>query len=88
MPEGELRLRSHHMTWRRLGDSVIVLDLNNSTYLSLNGTGVVIWEQLVRGTTISAIVRSVTDQFDVEPAVAELDINLFVEDIRSRGFLL
>jgi Coenzyme PQQ synthesis protein D (PqqD) len=87
MADVELRLRLHQMTWRRVEDSIIVLDLDNSTYLSVNGTGAVIWEQLVHGATVASMVRSVTDQFDVDATVAEADIKAFTEDLRARRFL-
>jgi hypothetical protein len=82
-----LRLRLHSFTWRRVEESVIVLDLHNSTYLSINGTGAVIWQQLVLGATVDDMIRSVTDQFDVEPDVAHADIKAFVDELRVRRFL-
>jgi hypothetical protein len=33
------------------------------------------------------MVRSVTDQFDVDATVAEADIKAFTEDLRARRFL-
>jgi hypothetical protein len=64
-----------------------VLDLHNSTYLSLNGTGAVIWEHLVHGATVEDMIRSVTDQFDVEPDIAHADIKAFTDELRVRRFL-
>ncbi len=87
MPESELRLRQHRVTWRKLNDSIVVLDLDNSTYLSVNGTGALIWEALVHGSTVDELVKSVTNQFDVSTVVARSDITRFTDELRSRGFL-
>jgi hypothetical protein len=83
----ELRLRLNRMTWRRVDDAIVVLDLHNSTYLSINGTGALIWEQLVVGATIEKMTRSITDQFDVDETVAKADIEAFTDDLRVRLFL-
>jgi hypothetical protein len=87
MPDAELRLQLHRMTWRRSEDLILVLDLNKSTYLSVNGTGAVIWELLVHGATLETLIKRVTDLFDVEAEIAAADINTFVDELRSRQFM-
>jgi hypothetical protein len=75
------------MTWRWVDDSIMILDLPTSASLSLNGTAAAIWQLLARGTTVAELVKSVTDEFEVEPDIAEADITAFLDDLRSRGFI-
>jgi hypothetical protein len=82
-----IRLQTDHLTWRRVDESILVFDLNHSTYLSVNGTGLVIWPYLIAGTTLDALVELLLETFDVSEDVARRDVRLFVDTLRSRLFL-
>ena len=38
-----MQLRQAELTWQVIGDEVVILDLEGSVYLKLNGTGRVLW---------------------------------------------
>jgi hypothetical protein len=87
MAGNSLRLRNDRMTWRRVEDALVVLDLHNSTYLSVNGTGALIWDELHRGCEIDALVELVVSQFDVDAATARIDIERFTAELHRRSLL-
>ena len=39
-----MQLRQAGLTWHVAGDDVVVLDLEGSVYLKLNGSGRILWE--------------------------------------------
>jgi hypothetical protein len=85
--ETELKLRSEHLEWREVEGEVIVLDLEGSVYMSLNGSGAVCWHALAEGATREEIVRRLTDEFDVARERAERDVADFLQELRSHGLL-
>lgn len=83
----ELKLRSEGLEWREIEDEVIAIDIRNSSYLSANGSGLVIWRELAEGTTRVLLIERLVETFGVETDRAAADVDHFLADLRSRGLL-
>jgi Coenzyme PQQ synthesis protein D (PqqD) len=83
----ELRLRSEGLEWREIEDEVIAIDIRNSSYLSANGSGLVIWRELAAGTTRELLIERLVENFEVETDRAAADVDHFLADLKSRGLL-
>ena len=87
---GEVRryqVRASGVTWREVGDQIVVLDLDTSRYLSVSGAATEIWPQLLSGATEDELVATLVDAFDVDDAVARADTLSFLDDLQARGLL-
>ena len=51
-----MQLRQDGLTWHVAGDDVVVLDLEGSVYLKLNGSGRVLWERLAEPCTEAELI--------------------------------
>jgi hypothetical protein len=80
-------LRRDGMSWRELNGQIIVLDLNRSSYVSLDGAGSMLWLRLAGGATLDELVATVLEAYDVDDATARADVVAFLDDLRLRGFL-
>jgi len=49
----------------------------------LNEVGAFVWERLSSSSTIEELQLAVLDEFDVEPAIAQQDLQLFLEDLEA-----
>ncbi|HAS11798.1 MAG TPA: PqqD family protein [Acidimicrobiaceae bacterium] len=85
--EAELRLRQEDLSWHVAGDELVVLDLDGSTYLKLNGSGRVLWEQLADGSTRDDLVTVLVDRFEISQNRAATDVETFVAELQRRGLL-
>ena len=47
----ELRLRESDLAWRTVDDEMIAIDVRDSTYLTANDSGALLWNALAAGTT-------------------------------------
>jgi hypothetical protein len=83
----ELRLRSESLEWREIEDEVIAIDTRTSSYLSANGSGLVIWRELAEGTTRELLIERIVETFGIETDRAAADVDHFLSDLRSRGLL-
>lgn len=83
----ELKLREDGLEWREVEGDVIVLDLQGSVYMSLNGSGAVCWRALADGTTREEVVGLLIGRFEVSRGRAEDDVEGFLTELRSRGLL-
>jgi Coenzyme PQQ synthesis protein D (PqqD) len=86
-PEELIRLRSEDLEWTEIDDEVVVLDLRDSTYLSVNRTGAALWTALAEGSTRSALLARLRERFDVDEAAAERGLDDFLTVVRKRGLL-
>jgi hypothetical protein len=77
------------VAWRRLGDEIMVLDLNSSTYFSVGGAGTFLFETLgADDVDEPALVAALVDRFQVDPATARHDVSTFVSRLRDAGLLV
>ncbi len=75
----KLYIRSENLSWRRVGDEVVVLDLNETVYLTLNSSGAVLWELLDGGATQAELAQALVDRFPISLEEAASDVDAFVE---------
>ena len=80
-------LRSGNLSWRRVGDEVVVLDLRETVCMTLNASGALLWEQLVNGATSSQLVANLTQHFAVDPSQAAVDVADFLARCRAEKML-
>ena len=83
-----MELRKEGLTWQIAGDDVVVLDLEGSVYLKLNGSGRVLWEALAEPRTESDLARALVEHFDIDEARAHADVATFLADLRARGLVV
>ncbi len=84
----KLRLRDDAVSWAPTeGDSVVVLHLPTSLYLSLNPSASVLWHRLAEGATEEELQKALTERFGLQTDRAAVDVQAFLDALRSRGLL-
>lgn len=83
----DLRLRTTGLKWRLVEDEVIAVDLLQSTYLSANGSGAILWQALAEGTTRTRLVDLLVREFAIESERAARDVEAFLADLEIRKLL-
>ena len=82
-----IRLRSDDLEWTEIDGEVVVLDLRESKYLSINRTGAAVWTALVEGATRDALLETLQARFDVDQPTAAEGLDAFLDVARERGLL-
>ena len=78
---------------RELAGTWVVLSLSDATVdfngmLTLNESGVLLWNTLEKGADMDALVGALLAEYDVPPAQARADVEEFVEKLRTVGCLV
>jgi hypothetical protein len=68
-------------------DGAVVLDIQRGRVLRFNVTGSFIFECLQRGEPESIIIDGMSQRFDVSRAVAEADVNEFLNSMEREGLI-
>lgn len=76
-------LRNAADTWVVLPLGEATVDLNGM--LTLNDSGVVLWRSLEAGCDKEALVKALTDEYDVSDDIASADVDEFLQVLRKAG---
>jgi hypothetical protein len=88
MMDGEdLKIREDDLSWRQVGDEIIVLDLRSNAYLSINHSGTALWDMLVDGSTPTTMTTRLVAAYGVDEERARKDVEEFVTMLADRGLL-
>jgi hypothetical protein len=81
--------RSSAIASRLLGGEMMIMSAADSTFFTLNPVATVVWQVADGRTPLSEIVvRAVCTEFQVDPDIAQRDVERFVEDLSKHGILL
>lgn len=80
-------MRSSGLSWREVGGEVIVLDLERSHYVNLNGPAALLWRQIADGALVPQLIAELVAAFDVGPERARSDTLALLTDLRELGLL-
>jgi Coenzyme PQQ synthesis protein D (PqqD) len=83
----KLILRQDDLAWRTVEDELIAIDVRESTYLTANDSGRLLWGALANGATSEELAARLVDAFAIDPAAAQADVETFLGDLRERGLL-
>jgi len=77
-----------HVLARTVGEEVVLLNLDNEQYYSLDATGTRFWELLAAGTSLDDAVSTLAQVFEVGDDVIRRDLQSLVDDLVRQGLLV
>ena len=91
MSETQIKRKDNYIFRKIVKEMVLVpvkQDVAEMEYIfTLNEVGAYIWDKLSQATTVAKVEQAVVAAFDVDPAVAEEDIHLFLEELEALNAL-
>lgn len=72
---------------RDVGDSVVVMDLKNSVYFSIEGSIAQVWPSFLEGIVISDAASKLAEVFDAPADEIEVDLIDLCVSLAERGVL-
>jgi hypothetical protein len=82
-----IRLDAKRVSWREIDGEIVAVDMQTAEYLTMNGTGAVIWEALAAGTTQAGLANRLADEYEISPHRAGEDVAAFLQTLRERGLV-
>jgi hypothetical protein len=80
-----MRLRRDGLSTRELDGKLVILDLQQSQYLTLSETGTLLLRLLEQGRRSEELVEALVDGYDVDRDVAVRDVDSFVAQLVEAG---
>ena len=70
-----------------LDEDLVMMDLLNGSYLSLNRTGRIIWEQIEKPSRIKDIIMYLTNRFGIDEETCKSETLSFLEEVAEQKVL-
>ncbi len=80
--------RKQDVISRPFGDAAVLVDLTTNQVFELNRTGYRIWELLEQAQDRDAIADSLQQEFDVDRARLEAEIDELIEELRRQNLIV
>ena len=75
------------VAWQMVAGEAVLIDLDRGHVLGLNDTGSFLWKRLTERSEAELAI-DLAAHFDVDAARAQADVQAFLADLRTRGYLL
>lgn len=72
---------------KAIGDEMVILDLNSSTYFGLDPVGVRVWQLMSENKTMSGICETLVAEYDVTHERLQQDVARLVDDLLKRKLM-
>jgi hypothetical protein len=72
----------------RLGDEVVVIDLERGTYYGMAGTAADIWRSFGRPATLRGVARALAHRYGAPPDGVQADVTRFATRLEAEGLLM
>jgi coenzyme PQQ synthesis protein D (PqqD) len=82
-----LRLRTEGLDWKQVDDEIVILDARDAIYLTVKGSGTLLWHLLADGATREQLVTKLVESFEVDEPQAAADTDAFLEELAGKGLL-
>lgn len=82
-----LRLRTDDLEWREIDSDIVILDGRDATYLTLNGSGALLWRRLAGTASRDELVEALLESYEVDRATAAADTDAFLAALTEQGLL-
>ena len=70
-----------NITWRKVDNETVVLNMETSEYYSANSTGAEIWELLDKKYPLKKIVDFIIHEYDINSKTAENNVTGFLKKL-------
>jgi hypothetical protein len=80
-------LRAIDLVWHEIDGDVVILDSQQSLYLSLSGSGALVWKRLSQGADLAELEALLTETYGISEADAHTDVLAFLQMLRNHDLL-
>lgn len=70
-----------------LEGEAVLLNMESKDYFRLNDTAAWVWKCLERGMDRSALLASLLERYEVDPAAAEAELDRLLAELADRGLI-
>ncbi len=78
---------SEDVVAQKVGDEMVLLNLESGVYYGLDAVGSRVWELLTEHGRLRTIFETMAAEYDVTPEVLQQDLLHLVQELQARGLI-
>jgi hypothetical protein len=82
-----VRINSQEVIWREVGDEIVILHMTTATYLTINGSGRLLWNRLADGADEPTLIGLLVSEYGIDEAQAKEDVHAFLTALADSSLL-
>jgi len=71
----------------KIGEEVVMMDIDSGFYFGMNGVGSVIWKHLSTAITLDELVHKMMNEFKVDKQTCEADTIEFLDNLLEKNII-
>lgn len=83
-----MRIRTDDVTWQEIDGELVILDLQNSAYLTTNAVGALLAKYLTEERSADELATLLVDTYDIDAETARRDSQAFVQQLVDKKLLV
>ena len=80
--------RSENFIHNVIDGELVMMNIETGSYVSMNNTGKIIWEQLEQSKTVEEIISDLLTQFEIERSQCEADVLPFIDKMIEQNLVI
>lgn len=72
----------------RLHDELVMMDIDQGKYFSLNPVATRIWDLLENSLSVDELVKSLTEEYEVEETECRTDVSNYLQQMQKLGLII
>lgn len=80
-------VRSSDVLFSPVDNELVMMDIEQGAYFSLDRVGASIWNQLAEPLVVTDLCKQLMQQYDVDQATCETDVLALLNDMAENGLL-
>ena len=73
--------------FNRVGDEIVLLDLDSGTYFGLDSVGSRVWDLITGNVTIGEAIDAMLEEYEVEREVLERDVLQLMNELEEKKLI-
>ncbi|MFH1459659.1 MAG: PqqD family protein [Candidatus Omnitrophota bacterium] len=87
MPQDQILIRNKEAAWQEVEDNIVVITQQTKKIHVLSGCGLMLWQRLEQSQTKQDLLQAILDEYEVEPAQAQADLDKFLEEVIAKDII-
>lgn len=80
--------RTHEILFDKVGDEIVMLNLDKGRYHALDEIGSEIWEMIAEPVLVADLISALLVKFEVSPEDCQRDVLAYLADLQERDLLV
>jgi hypothetical protein len=82
-----IKRKGGQLVTSELDDDLVMMDIKNGSYISLNRTGRIIWQEIEQPLVVTDLIHRLTERYDINESVCTIETLQFLNKMAEQKLI-